>query len=135
MARIFAVGQEAVGIIAIGQLATGVIAIGQLATGVVAVGQLARGVIVCGQLAVGGATLGQLSVGLYKAVGMVGMGLRAGPGAIFPVLPRAGGRWGILRVAALVVLVTIVVIAAGLPLWDALTRTGGIFRAPEQPLR
>lgn len=85
--RFFAIGQQAEGFIAIGQEATGVIAIGQLATGVIAIGQVARGVIAVGMASFGLFSLGMLSVGLVYAVGMLGAGGRAGPGAILPLVP------------------------------------------------
>jgi hypothetical protein len=80
--KLFAVGQEAVGVVAIGQAATGVLAIGQVATGVVAIGQLARGVIVVGQLGLGIVAVGQLAVGVLWAGGMVGVAATSGPGLV-----------------------------------------------------
>jgi hypothetical protein len=80
--KLFAVGQEAVGVVAIGQSATGIVAIGQLATGVVAIGQLARGVVVVGQLALGIVAFGQLAVGVLWAGGMLGVAATSGPGVI-----------------------------------------------------
>ena len=80
--KLFAVGQEAVGVVAIGQAATGVLAIGQVATGVVAIGQLARGVFVVGQLGLGIVAVGQLAVGVLWAGGMVGVAATSGPGLV-----------------------------------------------------
>jgi hypothetical protein len=128
--RWFAVGTEPVGVIAIGANATGVIAIGQLATGVVAVGQLARGGIVVGQLAIGVVSFGQLALGILWAGGMVGLALRNGLGMIW-------------RAPVWVGLIVVVLwwFAAGMWLWDAAVRPGGIFvdRPPpacaEDPMR
>lgn len=128
--RWFAVGVEPVGVVAIGANATGVLAIGQLATGVVAVGQLARGGIVVGQLAVGIVAVGQLALGVARAAGMVGVAWRAIGG-----LAWKAPRWVVAALAALWWF------AAGAPVWDALSREGGIVRDPpptacaDDPLR
>jgi hypothetical protein len=86
--KLFDIGQEATGVIAIGQIATGVVAIGQLATGFIAIGQAARGVIAIGMGAFGLWSVGMASFGVVKAVGLIGIAARAGPGFILPLLPR-----------------------------------------------
>jgi hypothetical protein len=128
--RLIAFGVSPVGVVAVGANATGVIAIGQLATGVVAVGQLARGVVVVGQLAVGLVAFGQLTVGVLWTGGQLAFGAgRRGP-AMVPIVPR---RWP-WRLGLGAVLLSIWVAAAGIGLWDALSREGGIFRdAPPPP--
>jgi hypothetical protein len=120
--RWFAVGTEPVGVFAFGANATGIVAVGQLATGVVAVGQLARGGIVVGQLAIGVVSVGQLALGLWSAVGMVGVALRGGLGAIWKA-----PLWVMVGVAVLWWFV------AGTWVWDAAVREGGIFRPPPPP--
>jgi hypothetical protein len=120
--RWFAAGVEPVGVVAIGANATGIIAVGQLATGVVAVGQLARGVVVVGQLAVGVVSIGQLALGVWWAAGMIGVSLRRGFGVIWKA-----PLWVMLGVAVLWWFV------AGLWVWDAATRAGGIFGSPPPP--
>ena len=145
--KLIAVGQSPTGVIAIGQVPTGVVAIGQVATGVVAIGQVARGVIVVGQLAVGVVSLGQVAVGLLWAAGMLGLAPTA-PG--WPTSPAFFGRWplgavlharwrsiewkrpkGGRRVVAWAVTVAVAFVVAFValaPLYDALTKVGGIFR-------
>jgi hypothetical protein len=117
--RWFSVGVEPVGVVAIGANATGVIAIGQLATGVVAVGQLARGGIVLGQLAVGIVAVGQLAIGVAKAAGMLGVAWRAIGGLAWKAPP-----------VVVAVLAVVWWLAAGMWVWDALSREGGIVRDP-----
>lgn len=110
--------------IAVGANATGIIAIGQLATGVIAVGQLARGVFVLGQLAVGVFTVGQLAIGVVSAGGQIGVALRRRFGVVWAVRPQ----W------LVIVLAVVWWLAAGMWLWDAATREGGIFRDAPVPV-
>jgi len=148
--KLISVGVEPVGVIAIGAAPTGVLAVGQLATGVIAIGQLARGFIVFGQLAIGVVAVGQLGIGMWWASGMLAAAPVTGAamlplspfGRMYPgrwwrhkpewrirTTPRRGASW----VAALVLLVgvgTLTWMLAVDPVWDALTRLGGIFRAP-----
>ena len=148
--KLIAVGVEPVGVIAIGAAPTGVLAVGQLATGVVAIGQLARGFVVFGQLAIGVVAVGQLGIGMWWASGMLAAAPVTGAamlplspfGRMYPVrwsrdrpdwrirtTPQRGGSW----VVALVLLIgvgTLAWLLAVDPVWDALTRPGGIFRAP-----
>jgi hypothetical protein len=143
--KLVAVGAEPVGIVAIGANATGILAIGQLATGVVAVGQLARGGIVVGQLGIGLLAIGQLGVGVLWSAGMAGAAATSGPGLIAGFFGRlyllrlswrrpgrafGSRRPGRTRVAAAMLLTGAVAVlwwvAAGRPVADALTRTGGI---------
>lgn len=145
--KLVAVGQSPTGIIAIGQVPTGVVAIGQVATGVIAVGQVARGVIVVGQLTIGVVALGQVAVGLVWAAGMLGLApitpgwLLAPPWfGHWPLRAVLRARWrsiewrkptGTRRIVAGAVLVacTFVVAFVALgPLYDALTKVGGILR-------
>lgn len=150
-----AIGVEPVGVIAIGANATGVVAIGNLATGVIAIGQLARGIFVFGQLALGVVAIGQLAVGVGWAGGQVGIAATSGPGLVLgpfgrfyllPLLgrrpggrlarhPRAGGPWTTVAVVVVLVVAAIWWVAAGQPLVDALTRTGGILVEAPRPLR
>lgn len=148
--RLFAVGQEPVGVIALGQIPTGVVAIGQGATGVIAIGQLARGFITVGQLAVGVFAFGQLALGVVWAggqlaiggttsVGMVGVGVlgrfvpwRRASFEPRPIGSRAATAW---RVVALAVIVGIVTAVALYPVAEAILRVDGIFRTGPRVLR
>lgn len=152
--KLFAVGQEAVGVVAIGQAATGIVAIGQLATGVVAVGQLARGVIVVGQLGLGIVAIGQLAVGVLWAGGMVGVAATSGPGVVGglfgrlylrrllrrqpgPAFPhdRPSRRRLVVATALTAALAGLWWVAAGQWLLDDLTRPAEVpVEAPEPPL-
>ena len=152
--KLFAAGQEAVGVIAIGQSATGIVAIGQLATGVVAIGQLARGVVVVGQLGLGIVAVGQLAVGVLWAGGMVGVAATSGPGVIGGLFGRlylrrlyrrgSGSAFPADRLSrtrilvagvATVVLAGLWWVAAGQWLVDDLTRPAKApVEAPEPPL-
>jgi hypothetical protein len=152
--KLFAIGQEAVGVIAIGQSATGIVAIGQLATGVVAIGQLARGVIVVGQLGLGIVAVGQLAVGVLWAGGMVGVAATSGPGltvGLFgrlylrrlfrrepgPAFPhdRPSRRRVVVAGVLTVALAGLWWVAAGQWLLDDLTRPAEVpVEVPEPPL-
>jgi hypothetical protein len=149
--RVVDVGVHPVGFIAVGANATGFVAVGQLATGVVAVGQLARGGIVIGQLSLGLVTIGQLSLGVGWSAGMVGAGGTSGPGLVFGALGRLyltrlrGGKaldnlpskpfgW-VVAVVTVALLAALWWITAGNSLVHALTRPGGILRAPPHVLR
>lgn len=152
--KLFAVGQEAVGVVAIGQAATGVLAIGQVATGVVAIGQLARGVIVVGQLGLGIVAVGQLAVGVLWAGGMVGVAATSGPGLVGglfgrlylrrlfrpqpgPAFPhdRFSRRRMLVAGALTAALAGLWWVAAGQWLLDDLTRRADVpVEAPEPPL-
>jgi hypothetical protein len=122
--RWVAFGVQPVGVFAVGANATGIIAIGQLATGVIAVGQLARGVFVVGQLAVGVVAVGQLAFGVLSAGGMLGVARRRRFGLVWPVRPA----W------LVVVLAVSWWLVAGMWLWDAVSREGGIIRDAPAPL-
>ena len=151
--KLLAVGTEPVGVIAIGQNATGVLAIGQLATGIVAIGQLARGAVVVGQLGLGLVAIGQLAVGVLWAGGMVGLAATSGPGlvvgpfgrlsplrlfrrstgpAFSPARPTAARM--VVGAVLVAVLGTLWWLAAGRPIVDDLTRTGGILVEAPPPL-
>lgn len=153
--KLVAVGTEPVGVVAIGANATGVIAIGMLATGVVAIGQLARGVIVVGQLALGVVAIGQLSIAIAWSSGQLGIAATSGPGIVGGLFGRlylsrlfdrsAEVRWErprhrsprsrAIRWTVLIALVGLWWFAAGQPLLDAFTRTGGVFVDAPRPLR
>ena len=146
--KLIAVGVEPVGVIAIGAAPTGVLAIGQLATGVVAIGQLARGFIVVGQLAIGVVAVGQLGIGMWWASGMLAAAPLTGAAMLplspfgrmhplrwrrdgadwrVPMTPQHGASW-ILALVLLIGVGTLAWMLAVEPVWDALTRSGGIFR-------
>jgi hypothetical protein len=148
--RLFAVGQEPVGVIALGQVPTGIIAVGQGATGLIAVGQLARGFVAIGQLTVGVFAFGQLALGIVWAggqlavggttsVSMVGFGVlgrfvpwRRASFAPTPIGRPLGVTW---RVVALGIITAAVTVFALYPVADAILRVGGIFRSPPPILR
>jgi hypothetical protein len=146
--KLIAVGVEPVGVIAIGAAPTGVVAIGQLATGVIAFGQLARGFIVFGQLAIGVVAVGQLGIGMWWASGMLAAAPMTGAAMLplspfgrmhpvrwwrdmaewrVPMTPQRGASW-ILALVLLIGVGTLAWMLAVDPVWDALTRAGGIFR-------
>lgn len=151
--KLLAFGTEPVGVVAVGANATGIVAIGQLATGVIAFGQLARGAIAVGQLGVGLVAVGQLGLGVVWCGGMAGVGAASGPGLVaglfgrlyllrlfrrgaepaFSAVPLRRARV-VVATAVLAVIAGVWWLAAGRPVLDAITRTGGIFVDAPPPL-
>jgi hypothetical protein len=128
VARVLAIGQEAVGVVAIGQYATGVVAIGEVATGVIAIGMVARGVFAIGMAAFGVCAFGIGAVGVAWSSAVVAIGGRVGIGWIkLPLVPRVPrpltATWAGIASAQLAGLVAATIAFwayVGVPLGDAL---------------
>ena len=142
--RIFQAGTQSVAVVAIGVQATGIIAIGPLANGVLAIGQLSTGVIAIGQVSVGLFSIGQLALSPFWVAGMLGIAPLSGGGMLMltplGTVPISGvikgratfrrGSRGLTTVAIVFAIVAPIWWFVGaVPLMDAVTRVGGIFRA------
>lgn len=148
--RIFQAGTQSVAVVAIGVQATGIIAIGPLANGVLAIGQLATGVIAIGQVSVGLLSIGQLALSPFWVAGMLGIAPLSGGGMLMltplgtvPISGVIKGRATFRRSSSRGLTTVAIVFAIVAPIWwfagavpliDAITRVGGIFRARHRVL-
>ena len=142
--RIFQAGTQSVAVVAIGVQATGIIAIGPLANGVLAIGQLSTGVIAIGQVSVGLLSIGQLALSPFWVAGMLGIAPLSGGGMLMltplgtvsisgVIKGRATFRRGSRGLTTVAIVFAIIApiwwFVGAVPLMDAVTRVGGIFRA------
>ena len=131
-------------VVAIGVQATGIIAIGPLANGVLAIGQLSTGVIAIGQVSVGLLSIGQLALSPFWVAGMLGIAPLSGGGMLMltplgtvsisgVIKGRATFRRGSRGLTTVAIVFAIIApiwwFVGAVPLMDAVTRVGGIFRA------